>query len=366
MKSHSIKSSFADLPYHEPNSNSEMDTSGRFFPRVHLFPRTILQRKRSHKLRATSCKTFTVSIRHRTHRRKSLATTESQTYPQSHPAVLGPQEAVQWATHNEHERLWMNDQRETARHALLHQPGEFLAVTHQYEAAARQHLVSTLARNNEARNKMFRCNFGNSNMKQTRDFPKTQGTVVAILSRSKSSSSRSARNFGNIRSMETRGASTRLTYRSESSSVTHGRLFATISSRICWTTSAPDRIGSGNTAQNRETLEESRAANSAVGQKLIDFEEVKQNIFDKYDATIMTEQKLVALLLRNRTNLVSHESRTSKGQQLVREWRSELMKLIARIWPERSWGKDWNAKDRDSKSAKIYSQHKILWTVRMK
>ena len=65
------------------------------------------------------------------------------TYPQSVPAVLGPQEVVQLEA--------LNDLRETARHALLHQQGEFLDATHPYEAAARHHLVSTLARNREAK-----------------------------------------------------------------------------------------------------------------------------------------------------------------------------------------------------------------------
>ena len=51
--------------------------------------------------------------------------------------------------HNEHEKL-LYDQRETARRALIPQQREFLAVTHQCEAAARRNLVNTLASNNEA------------------------------------------------------------------------------------------------------------------------------------------------------------------------------------------------------------------------
>ena len=72
------------------------------------------------------------------------------TYPQSVPAVLGPQETVQLVTQRAREAL--NDQCETARRALLHQQGELLAATRQYKAAARQHVVSTLARNSEAHN----------------------------------------------------------------------------------------------------------------------------------------------------------------------------------------------------------------------
>ena len=58
-------------------------------------------------------------------------------------AVLGPHEAVQPVTQRAREAL--HDQRETARRAPLHQQGEILAVTHQYEAAAKQNLVSALA-----------------------------------------------------------------------------------------------------------------------------------------------------------------------------------------------------------------------------
>ena len=50
--------------------------------------------------------------------------------------------------------MTLHDQRETARRALLHQPGEILAVTHQFEADARQNLVNALARYTET----HRCN----------------------------------------------------------------------------------------------------------------------------------------------------------------------------------------------------------------
>ena len=61
-------------------------------------------------------------------------------YPQGSPAVLGLQETVQWVT--QRARATLNDQRETARRAMLHQQDEFLAATHQYEAVARQNLAS--------------------------------------------------------------------------------------------------------------------------------------------------------------------------------------------------------------------------------
>ena len=72
------------------------------------------------------------------------------TYPQSAPAVLGPQEAIQLVT--QRARGAMCARRETARRALLRQQGECLAATDQYEAAARKNFVNTLARNNEAHN----------------------------------------------------------------------------------------------------------------------------------------------------------------------------------------------------------------------
>ena len=67
---------------------------------------------------------------------------------QSARAVPGPQKAVQLVTQRAQEAL--NDERETALRALVHQQGEILAVTHQCEVAARQHLVHVLTRNHEA------------------------------------------------------------------------------------------------------------------------------------------------------------------------------------------------------------------------
>ena len=63
------------------------------------------------------------------------------TYPQRVFAALGTLEAVHLVTQRAREAL--NDQRETARRVLLHQQGEFLAATHQREAAARQNLVNS-------------------------------------------------------------------------------------------------------------------------------------------------------------------------------------------------------------------------------
>ena len=79
--------------------------------------------------------------------------------------------------------------RETARRPLLHQQGELLAAIHQCEAAARQHLVNTLAMNDDAHKYNVQvCKFGNSNTKPMRDFPQDKGMGIAILSGSKPSS----------------------------------------------------------------------------------------------------------------------------------------------------------------------------------
>ena len=67
-----------------------------------------------------------------------------------HPATytfqfLDLQKLFNCVAQRERDALYV--QRETVRHALPHQQGEFLAADHQYEAAARQDLLNTLARN---------------------------------------------------------------------------------------------------------------------------------------------------------------------------------------------------------------------------
>ena len=48
------------------------------------------------------------------------------------------------------------------------------------------------------------------------------------------------------------------------------------------------------TQQYREMFEESRAAlNQPFDQKCIDFDKEKQNFYEKYDVTVMTERKLM-------------------------------------------------------------------------
>ena len=89
------------------------------------------------------------------------------TYPQSVPAVLGLEEAVRLLTQRAREAL--HDQRETARRALLHQQGEFLAATHQHERLRGQ-ILYVLWQDIMMRTiRMCEYNFDSSNKKQMRD-----------------------------------------------------------------------------------------------------------------------------------------------------------------------------------------------------
>ena len=72
--------------------------------------------------------------------------------------------------------------------------------------------------------------------------------------------------------------------------------------------------------------------NRLLDQKLIDFDE-RNNSHEKYDVATKTEQKFEALFQRHRTDLESHESRTSEGEILVRELRTENMQLQASAVP---------------------------------
>ena len=81
-----------------------------------------------------------------------------------------------------------------------------------------------------------------------------------------------------------------------------------------------------------EMLEESRAVQAAAGPESDrlrqgDAEPPREGHHNNDRA------KFDALLLRNRTNLESHESRTSEGQEIIRELRSEGLKMRASAVP---------------------------------
>ena len=88
--------------------------------------------------------------------------------------------------------------------------------------------------------------------------------------------------------------------------------------------------------------------NQPLDQKLIDFDEENKNSNEKYDATTMTERNSM-LLFRDRSNFESHESRTSDGQQLVRELLSEVVHLRASAVPS-NLTRDLEAKTENQKT----------------
>ena len=188
---------------------------------------------------------FQVSIRYRLRPGQTFVKLQyPSTFFQRSPAVLEPQETVQIFTQRAREAL--NDQRETARHALLHQQGKFLAATYQFQAPARQNLVSAVARNYEAHNLDVQMQVRQFVKEADVRFSRRQMEVLSRFSQEANQARGSARNFGNgsnIRSVEVRWAIARRTYRTELSSTTRGTRVAT----TCWTT-AFDRFGSGNTA----------------------------------------------------------------------------------------------------------------------
>ena len=132
--------------------------------------------------------------------------------------------------------------------------------------------------------------------------------------------------------METRRGSTWLTNRTESSSTTRARRFATTKSRRCWTTSALDRIGS-ETLQYRERFEDSRAAQSAAGPQIDRRRRREEELQREVRRLDNDRAKIQTLLSGNRTNLESHEPRTSERLQLIREFRSEVTQLKASAVP---------------------------------
>ena len=67
--------------------------------------------------------------------------------------------------------------------------------------------------------------------------------------------------------------------------------------------------------------------NEPLNKKLIDFDKEKQNFYDKCDVSKNDRENIQVLLTKNRTNLDSHESRTSQGQQIIRDLHSEVMQI---------------------------------------
>ena len=132
--------------------------------------------------RTTSCKNVQSPTDTKSDRNESLAICSIPVHIlQSVPAVLGPQEAVQLngtstrSCEISSTCVLYSINKEKFSLPLIHTKrlrGKTLSKLWQ---AIVKHTITTC-----------RCKFGNSNMKQTRAFPKTKGTVIAILSGSKS------------------------------------------------------------------------------------------------------------------------------------------------------------------------------------
>ncbi len=102
----------------------------------------------------------------------------------------------------------------------------------------------------------------------------------------------------------------------------------TTKSRMRWTKSALDTIGSG-----KHSNEESRAAQSSAGPENWSFRQREGEFLREVRRHNNDRAKCGAQLFRNRTNLESHESRTSEDQQVIRDLRSEGVHVRAPAVP---------------------------------
>ena len=147
------------------------------------------------------------------------------------------------------------DQRETARRASLHLKGESLAATHQFEAAARQNLVNTLARNDEEHNYNVQMHVRQRERKADSRFSQRQRE---LLSRFSQKANHALANQREILVTEVtaevwrRDKKVHDLRKELSLHALHSEDIAQQQSRTRWTASALDRLGSGNTAISRD------------------------------------------------------------------------------------------------------------------
>ena len=142
-------------------------------------------------------------------RSESLAITAPVTYPQAVLSVLGPQEAVELVTPRAREDL--NDQRETARRALLH-----------------QHAVSTLARNYEAHNYNVQMQVRQPEHQADARLSQRHWELLSRFSQEANQALENQRDIlvEEVTSEVWRRARKRFTFRTQSSSTTLGRRHA--------------------------------------------------------------------------------------------------------------------------------------------
>ena len=207
-------------------------------------------------------------------------------------AVHGPQETVQLVTQQVREAL--HDQHETARRALLHQQGQFLASTHHCEAAARQNLCEHFgARNTEAPNYEVQKQVRQREHEADARCSQRLRELWSWFSQEANQALEKQREIlaTEVTSEVWRRGEQVYTIYVRNSVFKH---YTRKTLRNSWTTSALDRIGSGNTANIEKMFEESQASDSATGPDLERLRQREaQNFYEKYDIKMMTEPDLM-------------------------------------------------------------------------
>ena len=141
-------------------------------------------------------------------------------------------------------------------------------------------------------------------------------------------------------------------------------------SRIRWTTPALDRIGWGNTAMSRCVWRKSNCSVSRWNRNWSPFDKEKQNFYEKYDVTIMTQRKLMP----HYKGIGQTWNPTSPGHQKAsksfanyakkwRQWKRQLChRILAEVLRQRLKVKSMRFKVFEE----TYKQNRILWTIWMK
>ena len=206
-----------------------------------------------------------------------------------------------------------------------------------------------------------RCKFDSSNMTQMRDFSQRQRELFSGFSQE-----------GNQDLEDQRQSLTEVTSQVWRRDKQENHFLAELclqglhmedvtqqpKSRFCWTASAPARIGSGSTATSRDVWRISSCSSSRWTRNWSTSTKRSRTSATSTTSKWWQSEKFD-------TNLEPHESRTSGGQLLVREVRSEIMQLQALavapvstrdsvIQDERLGMKrrDWKPKGRGWKSSK--------------
>ena len=211
-------------------------------------------------------------------------------------------------------------QRETARLALLHQQGEFLAATHQYEAAARQNLVNSSARNNEAHK--YNVQMQARHLEQETD---------ARFSRFSSEANQPHQNQGGNLvtevSFEVWGRDEQVFgVRAELS--LHAPHQEDVTQQQSQEYAGQHQHMAGlvqETQQHRAMFEGSRVAHSATGPEIERLRQRETELAREARQQKNARASFDALFIRNRTFLECSESRTSENQQIIHDLCREFL-----------------------------------------